>query len=352
MTRAGQVGDIRVMMLSAVSGVFHAGAAIVGARTAAGAITGKTGKGLGAVLVKIGIKLSPLKLGIIVVGVGLITSAIERAARRRERNRIRLALKYGIWGTHSRSRLLPNDRFGPWWPTLAEDRNIADEDLPIVVSQRILPENAVETLMRLTVNGRSDAIMETLSRNMHIIGVATQNPGITVAVGQNNDPAFRDLSTVANHTVRVSGLHHFPAIESVTIRLLTVPPRRNRDSEPIEIYKQKYSYDPKSGEDLLSVFPLLHGVARNETITDMRGTIWAERLDIVFVDGNGLSAQVRRGLSSPRYAVLAGARQMGARRFVADIEYAEDSGLLPLHIEHDFHWHIRIDIQPLPEGAF
>jgi len=84
----------------------------------------------------------------------------------------------------------------------------------------------------------------------------------------------------------------------------------------------------------------------------MRGTIWAERLDIVFVDGNGLSAQERSGLSGPRYAVLDGPRQMGARRLVVDIEYTEDSELLPLQIEHDFNWLPQIEAQPHAEGFF
>jgi len=84
----------------------------------------------------------------------------------------------------------------------------------------------------------------------------------------------------------------------------------------------------------------------------MRGTIWAERLDIVFVDGNGLSAQERSRLSGPRYAVLDGHRQMGARRLVVDIEYTEDSELLPLQIEHDFNWLPQIEVQPQSEGFY
>jgi hypothetical protein len=110
------------------------------------------------------------------------------------------------------------------------------------------------------------------------------------------------------------------------------------------------SPDPKSGEDLLSLFPLLHGVAKNETITDMRGTIWAERLEFVFV--GGLSEQERRVVTGPQHiALAANANQAGARRAEILVEYTEDSGLLPLLIEHSFNW-IR-QRQPAPtKGDF
>jgi hypothetical protein len=85
------------------------------------------------------------------------------------------------------------------------------------------------------------------------------------------------------------------------------------------------------------LFPLLRGVAKNETITDMRGTIWAEQLEFVFV--GGLSEQGRSAVASPQHiALAANASQAGARRAEILVEYAEDSGLLPLLIEHSFNW--------------
>ena len=83
----------------------------------------------------------------------------------------------------------------------------------------------------------------------------------------------------------------------------------------------------------------------SKRVTDMRGTIWAERLGIVFVEGTNLSAQAQSSISSPQYAILdSNTRQSGARRVVIDVEYTEDSRLLPVHIEHDFNWMLRVAI--------
>jgi len=60
----------------------------------------------------------------------------------------------------------------------------------------------------------------------------------------------------------------------------------------------------------------------------------------VFVDGNALPEQASSSISSPRYVVLG--PQSGARRVKIDIEYTEDSRLLPVHIEHNFTWVSRV----------
>jgi len=169
---------------------------------------------------------------------------------------------------------------------------------------------------------------------------------------ETNDSILRPLS-VTHYAIQVSGLHHFQLIEKVTIRLFTVIPQRERTDTEIgqRWHNEAYSYSASGAQ---SLFPLLQGGSNSERISDMRDTIWAERLAIVFVEGTNLPAQARDNISSPQYALLnPGTRQSGARRVKIDIEYTEDSRLLPVHIEHDFTWILRVAIPtnaPISKG--
>jgi len=144
---------------------------------------------------------------------------------------------------------------------------------------------------------------------------------------QTTDTFLSEIE-VTHHAVNVSRLQAPTIIESVHIRLISIPSGQ-------ALHDKTYKYEPQGDE--LPLLPLLSD-GRGRTIPRALEALWAERLSVIFVADNGSLGANRNFVVTPRHIqISADSRENTRKRVEILITYAEGS-LLPLRLEREFSW--------------
>jgi len=322
---AGSSGNTRVALMYAGSGAAHL---TLTAMAVAKIVLGRVVAGRG----------NPWLIAAM-ISAGFI---LAQMADKEFMDRVRLVVRYSMWGKsmeeiwgentgEKNRRKTPHKNegaLGPWWLLLDDDDSIGERVRPINVSKQWTIKDWEDQLMVLEAkNGDVIKIRETFERNTYLFNVAAQFPSTKLAP-QAID-RYLDEIEVSHYAVNVSGLQDSITIESVCIKLISIP------SEQV-LHDKVYKYEPQGEE--LSLFPLLAD-GSNRRINSIDKVVSAEKLAIIFVDGNAQNTY-RNYTPMDKHILISAERERGTRKRVEiDIVYAEGSRL-PLRLEKVFDWAI------------
>jgi len=209
--------------------------------------------------------------------------------------------------------------------------SIGEKVRPITVSNCWAVKDWHGQLMLLEAKNDDDAIKirETFERNNYILNVADQFPP-TAITAQTADNVLYDLH-VSHHVVNVSSLQSPTIIESVRIKLVSIPSEQ-------ALYDKVYKYKPEA-EDLPLLSLLFDG--RNRRINSTDEALWAEKLSIVFIGSDSQNAPRNLSPTARYIPISADTGHSTKKRVEIDITYVEGCRL-PLRLEQEFYWTVSV----------
>jgi len=309
---AGSSGNTRVALMYASSGAAHL---TLTAMAVAKIMLGRVVAGRG----------NPW-LTAVMISAGFI---LAQMADKEFLDRVRLVVRYSMWGKKNGDMPGENEKalIGRWWIELRPNQEIGAAIRPITISNIPMRKADLSKLMSLEAKHRNGniKIRETFERNNYLLNVAAQFPP-TAITAEATDNVLYDLH-VSHHTVNVSSIQTPTIIESVRIKLISIPSEQ-------ALYDKVYKYKPEGEE-----FPLLSLLfdSRNRRINSTDEALWAERFSIVFVDGSSQNAPRNFSPTARYIPISADTGHSAKKRVEIDIAYVEGCRL-PLRLEQEFYW--------------